>query len=106
MKNHILLVEDSAYAAEVIIQALTKSGEFHVTSVGMADRTWACGCGSHLDRELNAARNIRSEGLKLLAVGQTDRKNRAGSRCKSSTSGGRVNPPAADWFALGLIRTA
>jgi DNA-binding response OmpR family regulator len=34
MKHHILLVEDSSYAAAVISQALTKSGEFHVTSVG------------------------------------------------------------------------
>jgi DNA-binding response OmpR family regulator len=34
MKYHILLVEDSAYAATVISQALTKSWEFHVTTVG------------------------------------------------------------------------
>jgi len=34
MKQHILLVEDSAYAAVVISQALTRSGEFHVTTVG------------------------------------------------------------------------
>jgi len=45
----------------------------------LVDRTWACGCGSHLDRDLNAARNIRAEGLKLLAVGHTDRQNAQGA---------------------------
>lgn len=36
----------------------------------LSDREWDClGCGAHLDRDLNAALNIKSEGLKLLAVG-------------------------------------
>ena len=45
----------------------------------LADRSWTCECGAHLDRDLNAARNIRAEGLKLLAVGYPDRLNAHGA---------------------------
>ena len=45
----------------------------------LADREWDClGCGAHLDRDLNAALNIRSEGLKILAAGHADRLNARG----------------------------
>jgi len=38
----------------------------------LAEREWTWGCGVRHDRDLNAARNMRSEGLKLLlAVGTT-----------------------------------
>lgn len=34
----------------------------------LGDRQWTCGCGAIHDRDLNAARNILAEGLKLLDV--------------------------------------
>lgn len=45
----------------------------------LADRSWTCICGVQHDRDLNAALNIRTEGLKLLAVGHTDRRNAQGA---------------------------
>jgi putative transposase len=45
----------------------------------LADRSWICVCGVCHDRDLNAALNIRTEGLKLLAVGYPDRLNAHGA---------------------------
>ena len=43
----------------------------------LADRSWTCVCGLDHDRDLNAALNIRSEGLKQisLAAGHAERLN-------------------------------
>jgi putative transposase len=46
--------------------------------LGLSDRTWTCGCGAVLDRDLNAAENIRDEGLRLLAAGQAGEVKRSG----------------------------
>lgn len=45
----------------------------------LADRNWTCVCGVCHDRDLNAALNIRTEGLKLLTVGHPDRLNAHGA---------------------------
>ena len=39
----------------------------------LADRSWTCVCGVCHDRDLNAALNIRSEGLKILTAGHAGR---------------------------------
>jgi putative transposase len=45
-------------------------------SLTLSDRWWICPvCGAEHSRDLNAARNLREEGLKQLAVGHTERQN-------------------------------
>ena len=45
----------------------------------LSERVWTCvGCGSILDRDLNAARNIKREGLRILAAGHADSLNACG----------------------------
>jgi putative transposase len=43
----------------------------------LSDRVWTCGCGAMHDRDLNAARNIRAEGMRAIpvAVGHTETQN-------------------------------
>jgi putative transposase len=45
----------------------------------LADRVWACSCGVVHDRDLNAALNLKAEGRRLVAVGQTDTLNARGA---------------------------
>jgi putative transposase len=45
----------------------------------LSDRSWTCICGAHRDRDLNAALNIRTEGLKILvAAGYAETLNARG----------------------------
>jgi putative transposase len=44
----------------------------------LSDRTWRCGCGTQHDRDLNAAKNILAEGMRLVAAGQTETLNARG----------------------------
>lgn len=46
----------------------------------LSDRVWTCACGAVHDRDLNAACNIRAEGLRLLlADGSSDSQNASGA---------------------------
>src|SRR5919112_3587802 len=47
-------------------------------NVRLSDRTWVCDCGPQHDRDLNAARNILAEGMRVLAAGQTESENARG----------------------------
>jgi putative transposase len=56
-------------------------------TLALSDRRWACDCGMVHDRDLNAANNIRDEGLKILAVGQTESLNARGVRVRPAIAG-------------------
>jgi hypothetical protein len=48
-------------------------------NVTLSDRVWLCSsCGTQHDRDLNAARNILAEGMRVLAAGQTESQNARG----------------------------
>src|SRR5690606_12412713 len=47
------------------------------TALTLSERIWTCECGAVHDRDLNAARNIRAEGIRRIpvAVGHTETQN-------------------------------
>lgn len=46
------------------------------TELKLSDRTWVCACGEIIDRDMNAAQNIKAEGLRMLeAAGHADSLN-------------------------------
>lgn len=70
----------------------------------LEDRSWTCVCGVCHNRDLNAALNIRTEGLKLLAVGHG---RPAASRSKGRTDrlnaqGTGVRPPQLEAVGVEL----
>lgn len=60
-----------------------------LNTLSLADRTFVCqGCGEVLDRDLNAARNIKEQGLlTMLAAGQTDSLNARGQTIRPAQAG-------------------
>lgn len=60
------------------------------TELTLSDREWTCACGAVHDRDLNAARNIKREGLSLIravAVGYPETLNACGA-CVSPAKAG------------------
>lgn len=53
----------------------------------LKDRTWVCGCGVTHDRDLNAAINIRNEGIRTLAAGYAESLNAHGVRVSPAKAG-------------------
>ena len=52
----------------------------------LSDRTWVCtACGCVIDRDLNAALNMRDEGYRLLAAGHAERQNACRAPVRLST---------------------
>lgn len=55
----------------------------------LADRTWICLCGEIIDRDLNAAQNIRLQGLMMMdAVGHTESENACGGAVRPVIAAG------------------
>ena len=51
----------------------------------LSDRTWLCSCGVVVDRDLNAAQNIRAEGLRMMvAAVQSETLNACGAGVRLS----------------------
>ena len=62
------------------------------TALTLSERVWACECGAVHDRDLNAAQNIRAEGIRRIpvAVGHTETQNAWGegvrpAHCRQSS---------------------
>ncbi len=59
----------------------------------LSDRAWMCpSCGCMLDRDLNAARNIKREGVRILAAGHADSLNACGQTVRRPMGAGLAIP--------------
>jgi putative transposase len=68
------------------------------TGLTLADRTWVCGCGAVLDRDFNAACNVRDEGLRMLAAGYADSQNARGGGVRLSHAAAPPDEPRIPRF--------
>ena len=61
----------------------------------LSERVWVCpACGVLIDRDLNAARNIKREGLRILtvAVGHTETRNACGEHVRPPRAAALATP--------------
>jgi len=125
MKNHCLakaisdvgwnmLVNFLEYKAARAGKAFVKCGRWYPSSKACSEcgsicdkmpldvRSWTCAhCGAHHDRDINAARNIRDEGLRILAGGTPATASGGDvSRQRSRKTSGRAVPSEARSLAL------
>jgi transposase len=68
---------------------LCSSCGYRHEELSLRDRIWKCpGCGVWHDRDHNAAKNVRDEGMRiLLAVGHTERLNACGASVRPAKAG-------------------
>src|SRR5215467_9116459 len=68
---------------------LCSSCGYRHEELSLSDRIWKCpGCGVWHDRDHNAAKNVRDEGMRiLLAVGHTESLNACGASVRPATAG-------------------
>src|SRR5215813_6029252 len=68
---------------------LCSSCGYRHEELSLSDRIWKCpACGASHDRDHNAAKNVRDEGMRiLLAVGHTERLNACGASVRPATAG-------------------
>ena len=57
--------------------------------LSLKDRVWVCRCGVVHDRDFNAALNLKAEGMRSVAVGQTDTLNARGTAVRPAMAGAR-----------------
>jgi putative transposase len=71
-------------------QLCSECGHRH-QDLSLSDRFWTCSnCGARHDRDHNAAKNVRDEGVRiLLAVGHTESLNACGADVRPGTPGER-----------------
>jgi putative transposase len=82
----LVVVVDRVYRSTQLCHVCGFTNE----ALTLSDRTWPCPiCRTLHDRDLNAALNIRDEGLRILAVAGTPRAGRE----SLNACGGAVRPP-------------
>ncbi|WP_017461373.1 RNA-guided endonuclease InsQ/TnpB family protein [Dyella ginsengisoli] len=92
--GRVIVTVDRFYPSS---KTCSECGDIH-TGLTLSDRHWTCaGCGTEHDRDINAAKNIRREGLRLLAEGtgpdgRTRRSRGTEAREEDTCAAGRTSP--------------
>ena len=93
-RGRVLIAVDRFYPSS---KTCSTCGEIHA-GLKLAERQWRCeSCGTEHDRDINAAQNIRREGLRLLAEGTgpegpTPRSGERDARGEGACAAGKPSP--------------